>query len=169
MLILGQGTPVKTNEGLRWLECAANQDDTCAIRLLFDLYSHGYCGVAVRASEAERWRQAAYKVEPGLLFLTFIGIENNVSAAATSTEALERLIDAVRRAVEESKVGDFSGPFWINNDYSIRIKGPDPDASLKAVEPVLNLFPALRDRCRVTKRYGPYIEGVREENIDLKA
>jgi hypothetical protein len=103
-----------------------------------------------------------------MLFLKFTGIEESISAAK-NVEALEALIDQMRLAIEESKVGELSGPFWMNNEYSIIIKGPNPDASLNTVEPILKLFPLLRQGCRVTKRYGPFIEGVREETFDLTA
>jgi TPR repeat protein len=166
MMILGQGTVVKTNEGVQWLKRAANQDDFSAIRLLFDLYSHGYYGVPALPDEAERWRQAAYRVEPGSLWLQFTGIEENITAA-NNVEALERLTDQIRLAIKELKAGEFYGHSWNNNWHSITIIGPDPDALWNAAEPILNRFPALRRCCRVTKRYGPNIEGVREETFDL--
>lgn len=184
-MILGQGTVVKTNEGLQWLERAADQDDYSAIRLLVDLYSHGYYGVPVRTAEAERWRQAALRADPGVLRLTFTGLDDETFASA-NLDAIGELTERIRETIEGSALGELAGPPYRTykeyerireamekyapgefaetiKDYSITITGPNPDAVWNKVESILKQFPITRQGCRVTKRYGPNIEGVREE------
>ncbi|MBL8210625.1 MAG: sel1 repeat family protein [Bryobacterales bacterium] len=45
MLLLGEGEPRKVDEGLQWLERAANAGGWSAMRLLVDCYENGYCEV----------------------------------------------------------------------------------------------------------------------------
>jgi TPR repeat protein len=55
MRLLGEGVPRNTEEGLRWLRCAADQGFEESFRLLADLYREGYYGVAPDLDEAEHW------------------------------------------------------------------------------------------------------------------
>jgi TPR repeat protein len=56
MLLLGEGEPKNTVEGLKWLERAAEQGEFSAIRLLADCYENGYCDVPVDTAKAAYWR-----------------------------------------------------------------------------------------------------------------
>ncbi len=56
MLLLGEGEPKNTGEGLMWLERAGGQAQDSALRLLADCYENGYCDVPVDAAKARFWR-----------------------------------------------------------------------------------------------------------------
>lgn len=56
MLLLGEGAPQNTDEGLTWLERAGEGGEYSAFRLLVDCYENGYCGVPVDPSKAAFWR-----------------------------------------------------------------------------------------------------------------
>jgi TPR repeat protein len=62
MYLLGEGVPVDTEEGLRWLHRSAKQEEGHAFRfsghafrLLADLYRHGYYGVPLDIKQADYW------------------------------------------------------------------------------------------------------------------
>ena len=62
MYLLGEGVPVDTAEGLRWLHRSAEQEEGHgfrfpghAFRLLADLYRHGYYGVQLDMKQADYW------------------------------------------------------------------------------------------------------------------
>ena len=57
MYVLGEGIQSDPDEGLRWLLLAAAQGEGAAMRLMADLYRHGYHGVPVdplQAAERDR-------------------------------------------------------------------------------------------------------------------
>jgi TPR repeat protein len=55
MYILGEGVTPDAEEGLLWLHRSADRGNTSAMRLLADLYRHGYYGVLVESGKAEHW------------------------------------------------------------------------------------------------------------------
>lgn len=55
MYLLGEGVASDPNEGLRWLLRAADQENEMAIRLLADLYRHGYYGIPTDLAKADQW------------------------------------------------------------------------------------------------------------------
>jgi hypothetical protein len=55
MLLLGEGEPVNTPEGLMWLERAAQQDDHSSLQLLVDCYTNGSFGVQPDTEKAAYW------------------------------------------------------------------------------------------------------------------
>jgi TPR repeat protein len=59
MYILGEGTAPDIEEGLLWLHRSADLANTSAMRLLADLYRHGYYGVAVETDKADYWDKQA--------------------------------------------------------------------------------------------------------------
>lgn len=63
MLLLGEGTPKDTEEGLMWLERAASQGKLLAFRLLADCYENGYCEVPIDAAKAQMWRSRVEEYE----------------------------------------------------------------------------------------------------------
>ena len=63
MLLLGEGEPKNTEEGLMWLERAGERGDTAVCRLLVDCYESGYCGVPLDAEKAARWRNRLEEYE----------------------------------------------------------------------------------------------------------
>jgi TPR repeat protein len=56
MLLLGEGEPKNTEEGLMWLHRAGEQGEYSAFRLLADCYEKGYYDVPVNADQAALWR-----------------------------------------------------------------------------------------------------------------
>ncbi len=56
MLLLGEGGPKNTQEGLMWLEGAGERGEYQAFRLLLDCYENGYCDVPVDPAKATLWR-----------------------------------------------------------------------------------------------------------------
>jgi hypothetical protein len=56
MLLLGEGGPKNTEEGVMWVERAGELGEYSAFRLLVDCYENGYCDVAVDAEKAALWR-----------------------------------------------------------------------------------------------------------------
>ena len=56
MLLLGEGEPKNTEEGLMWLERAGEHGEYKAFRLLVDCYEDGYCDVPVDGAKAQEWR-----------------------------------------------------------------------------------------------------------------
>jgi hypothetical protein len=56
MLLLGEGGPKNTEEGLMWLERAGELGEYAAFRLLADCYETGYCDVPLDAGKAALWR-----------------------------------------------------------------------------------------------------------------
>jgi uncharacterized protein len=56
MLLLGEGGPRNTQEGLMWLERAGQLGEYKAFRLLLDCYENGYYDVLVDAAKAALWR-----------------------------------------------------------------------------------------------------------------
>jgi TPR repeat protein len=56
MLLLGEGEPKNTEEGLMWLHRAGEQGEPGAFRLLADCYEKGYYDVPVNADQAALWR-----------------------------------------------------------------------------------------------------------------
>lgn len=56
MLLLGDGEPKNTREGLIWLERAGVSGEDKAFRLLTDCYENGYYDVPVDAGKAAAWR-----------------------------------------------------------------------------------------------------------------
>jgi TPR repeat protein len=63
MCILGEGTAPNVDEGLLWLHRSADRGNTSAMRLLADLYRHGYYGVPLDSAEADRWGETYAKAE----------------------------------------------------------------------------------------------------------
>jgi TPR repeat protein len=56
MLLLGEGEPKNTKEGVMWIERAGELGQYNAFRLLVDCYANGYCDVPVDAGKAALWR-----------------------------------------------------------------------------------------------------------------
>jgi TPR repeat protein len=56
MLLLGEGEPRNTDEGLMWLERAGELGEYSAFRLLADCYENGFCEVPIDAAKAQLWR-----------------------------------------------------------------------------------------------------------------
>jgi len=70
MYILGEGTGPNVDEGLLWLSRSADRGNASAMRLLADLYRHGYYGVPLDIAEAVRWDETYAKTEqPGRIYL----------------------------------------------------------------------------------------------------
>jgi TPR repeat protein len=63
MLLLGEGGPKNTEEGLMWLERAGEQGEYGAFRLLVDCYESGYCEVPVDFDKAQLWRSRLAEYE----------------------------------------------------------------------------------------------------------
>jgi len=90
MLLLGEGEPKNTEEGLMWLERAGELGEYSAFRLLVDCYQNGYCEVPVDAASAALWRNRLEEYErlnppkPRLRY----SVED-----AVSESSLERLLD----------------------------------------------------------------------------
>ena len=57
MLLLGEGEPRNTEEGLVWLERAGELGEYKAFRLLVDCYANGYGDVPVNPAKAALWRR----------------------------------------------------------------------------------------------------------------
>jgi TPR repeat protein len=55
MLLLGEGGPKNTEEGLMWLERAGELGEYKAFQLLVDCYDNGYCDVPVNSAKAALW------------------------------------------------------------------------------------------------------------------
>jgi hypothetical protein len=74
MLLLGEGGPKNTEEGLMWLERAGGRGYDSALRLLGDLYENGHWDVPVDAGKAQFWRsrweeyKRLHPMEPGRLY-----------------------------------------------------------------------------------------------------
>src|SRR5260370_41948805 len=56
MLLLGEGGPKNTEEGVMWLDRAGEREEYKAFRLLVDCYENGYCDGPVDAAKAALWR-----------------------------------------------------------------------------------------------------------------
>jgi TPR repeat protein len=56
MLLLGEGEPKNTEEGVMWLERAGELGEYSAFLLLVDCYESGYCDVPINAAKAALWR-----------------------------------------------------------------------------------------------------------------
>ena len=56
MLLLGEGGRKSVDEGLMWLDRAAEQEEYSAFRLLADCYENGYCDVPRDPAKAAQWR-----------------------------------------------------------------------------------------------------------------
>jgi TPR repeat protein len=63
MLLLGEGGPKNTEEGLMWLERAGGQGQDSALRLLADCYENGHYDVPVDAGKAQFWRSRLEEYE----------------------------------------------------------------------------------------------------------
>jgi uncharacterized protein len=63
MYILGEGTGANVDEGLLWLHRSADRGNESAMRLLADLYRHGYYGVPLDVAQADRWDEKYAKTE----------------------------------------------------------------------------------------------------------
>jgi len=55
MYILGEGVEANVDAGLRWFKLSAEQGSECAMRLLADLYRHGYYRVPIDPKAADEW------------------------------------------------------------------------------------------------------------------
>jgi TPR repeat protein len=90
MLLLGEGEPKNTEEGLAWLERAGGGGENTAFRLLADCYENGYYDVPADAEKAALWRSRLEEYErlnppgPSVRY----SIEDGVSEST-----LERLLD----------------------------------------------------------------------------
>jgi len=63
MYVLGEGIQSDSEEGLRWLRLAAAQGEGAAMRLMADLYRHGYHGVPVDPLQAAEWDRRYHECE----------------------------------------------------------------------------------------------------------
>jgi hypothetical protein len=77
MLLLGEGEPVDTVEGLMWLERAARQDDHGALQLLVDCYTNASFGGQPDVEKAAYWKAQLddyYRRNPYRQYTTPAGI-----------------------------------------------------------------------------------------------
>jgi hypothetical protein len=63
MLLLGEGEPKNTDEGLLWLERAGELGNTDACKLLADCYEKEAFDVPLNAAKAARWRDRLEEYE----------------------------------------------------------------------------------------------------------
>jgi len=63
MLLLGEGEPKNTEEGLMWLERAGEAEEYNALLLLVDCYENAYCDVPVDAAKAALWHSRLEEYE----------------------------------------------------------------------------------------------------------
>jgi TPR repeat protein len=61
--VLGEGVQSDQEEGLRWLRLSAAQGEGAAMRLMADLYRHGYYGVPVDPLQAAEWDRRYHECE----------------------------------------------------------------------------------------------------------
>jgi hypothetical protein len=87
---------------------------------------------------------------------------------ATDLSPLFTLEDALEAAISSSSVGEYDGHevAMDGSDASLYMYGPNADKLLDVVRPILDSSPFMRG-AKVTKRYGPPEEGVREEDVIL--
>jgi hypothetical protein len=134
MLLLGEGTPKDTEEGLMWLERAASQGEFLAYRLLADCYGNGYCGVPVDTAKAELWRSRQEEYER----LNPPGPSRRYSITEIATQSS---LDCLMEIDGVTGFGFMSGENRFSVSYDQKLITPaELDEKVRAV--VLSAFPA---------------------------
>jgi hypothetical protein len=104
---------------------------------------------------------------PEHALLVYLKLSNDEFGAEEEREAIHNMSDQMQAAINSASVGEFDGDEFGNGECTLFMYGPDADALMRTVEPILRNNPFTRGG-RVIKRFGEASDpSAREVRIDL--
>lgn len=87
--------------------------------------------------------------------------------ASQERDTIYEFEDALEKAIEAAKAGEFDGNEFGGGTCTLFMYGPDADKLFNSIRPVIEAHASLTAGGHAIKRYGPPEDGVSEIKIDL--